>query len=241
LSARAQAGRYFLSREEGEGKPPVVVLSDALWRKKYAGNRDLIGHTILFNGHAMTVVGILPPHFKLMFPEGASVPPSVDIYMPFPSDLHGQARDQDYIRIIGRLRDGTTLQQGQAELDNIATQLRSEFPEYSQQNLRIQVFSLQTDVARAARPAILALTAGTSFVLLIACANIAMLLLSRASERRAEISVRAALGAQSGRLLRQLLTESLLLSLRGWHRRHGGLLGSATYAVVARAGRYRSR
>jgi putative ABC transport system permease protein len=215
LSARPHAGRFFLPQEDGGGKSPVVVLSYDLWRRRYGSDPRIVGQSILVSGSLCTVVGVLPAGFKLIFPEGASVPPSVDVYIPFQWDLAKQSRDQGYIRIIGRLRDGTTVRQGQAELDNIAAQLRSEFREYSEQNLGLQALSLQGDVARNARPSLLVLFAGTGLVLLIACANVAMLLISRTNERRNEITLRAALGAAPARIIRQLLTESLLLSFLG--------------------------
>jgi hypothetical protein len=177
LSARSHAGRSFLPQEDGSDKSPVVVLSYDLWRRRYASDPRIVGQSILVSGRLCTVVGVLPAGFKLIFPEGASVPPSVGVYVPFQWDLAKQSRDQGYIRVIGRLRDGTTMRQGQAELDNIAAQLRSEFREYSEQNLGLQALSLQGDVARNARPSLLVLFAGTGLVLLIACANVAILLI----------------------------------------------------------------
>jgi putative ABC transport system permease protein len=215
LNDRPELGRFFLAREQGPGAAPVVMLSHDLWQRRYGADPKIVGRTILLSGHLCSVVGVLPPEFKLIFPEGASVPPKVDVFVPFLWDLAKQSRDQGYIRIIGRLRDGATLQQGQAELDNIATQLRSEFLEYSGQDLHLQALSLQEDVARNVRPALLALFAGTCFVLLIACTNVAMLLLSRANERKNEMTVRAALGAKPARMIRQLLTESVFLSCLG--------------------------
>jgi hypothetical protein len=215
LSARSHAGRSFLPQEDGSDKSPVVVLSYDLWRRRYASDPRIVGQSILVSGRLCTVVGVLPAGFKLIFPEGASVPPSVGVYVPFQWDLAKQSRDQGYIRVIGRLRDGTTMRQGQAELDNIAAQLRSEFREYSEQNLGLQALSLQGDVARNARPSLLVLFAGTGLVLLIACANVAILLISRTNERRNEITLRAALGAAPARIIRQLLSESLLLSFLG--------------------------
>ncbi len=215
LSARPHMGRFFLPQEEGGGKSPAVVLSYELWQRRYGSDPRIVGQPILVSGSLCTVVGVLPAGFKLIFPEGASVPPNVDVYLPFQWDLAKQSRDQAYIRIIGRLREGVAVRQAQAELDNIAAQLRSEFREYSEQNLGLQVLSLQGDVARNARPALLALFAGTGFVLLIACANVAMLLISRTYERRNEITLRATLGATPARVIRQLLTESLLLSFLG--------------------------
>lgn len=215
LSARPHAGRFFLPRDEGAAVAPTAVLSYPLWQRRYGADPKIIGQSVILSGQLCTVVGVLPPGFRLIFPEGASVPPNIDVYVPFQWDLAKQSRDQGYIRTIGRLREGATISQGQAELDNIAAQLRLEFAEYSGQNLHLQALSLQGDVARNVRPALLALFAGTGFVLLIACANVAMLVLSHTNERGSEMTVRAALGAKPSRIIQQLLTESLLLSCMG--------------------------
>jgi putative ABC transport system permease protein len=215
LSDHPEAGRLFVPQDEGEGRAPVVVISHELWQRHFGADPNLVGRSIMLNDRPYTVVGILPPGFKILFPEGASVPANIDVYSPFNVELAKLPRDQGFIRIIGRLRDGVTIPQAQAELDTIARQLRAEFPEYSEEDLHLQTLSLHGDVTRNARPSLVALFAGTGFVLMIVCANIAMLFLSRANERRNEMSVRAALGADPGRLIRQLLTESVFLSFLG--------------------------
>ncbi len=215
LSTQPQLGRFFLPEEQGSSSAKVIILSDSLWRRRYGAKGNITGQSLRLNGRAYVVVGVLPKDFRIIFPDGASVPPDMDAYIPFSSNLAQDPRDQAYIRIIARLRKGVTIPQAQAELDGIATQLRSEFTEYSEQELGLQVVPLHSDVVRNLRPAVLALFAGVSLVLWIACANVANLWLSRANQRQKEITVRSAIGASRGRVIRQLLTESILLSFFG--------------------------
>ncbi len=215
LASKPQLGRFFLSEEQGTYSAKSVILSDALWRHRFGANPRLIGQTVRLNGHPITVVGVMPPDFKIIFPEGSSVPAEMDAFVPFASNLAQDPRDQCYIRVIGRLRKGVAIPQAQAELESIATQLRAEFTEFFEQALGLQVVPLHGDVVRNVRPALLALFGGVSLVLLIACANVANLLLSRANERQKEITVRTAVGAARSRVIRQLLTESVLLSSLG--------------------------
>jgi predicted permease len=215
LASTPQLGRFFLPEEQGTYAAKSIVLSDALWRHRFAADPRLIGQSVHLNGHPVTVVGVLPAGFKIIFPEGSSVPPDMDAFTPFPSNLAEDARDQCYIRVIGRMRKGVSIPQAQAELDSIAAQLRSEFTVFSEQALGLQVLPLHGDAVRNVRPALLTLFGGVSLVLLIACANVANLCLSRAKERHREITLRTAMGATRGRVIRQLLTESILLSCFG--------------------------
>ncbi|MGA8670034.1 MAG: ABC transporter permease [Terracidiphilus sp.] len=215
LAPHLQLGRFFVPDEQGSGRAHVVILSHELWEIRYGSDPKLLGQAILLNGQPYTVVGILPAGFRLFFPNGAAVPPEVDVYSPFPQDLSGQPRDQDYVRMIATLRPGIDVQLAQAKLNNLAAQLRSNFHEYSEQDLHLQILPLQQDATRAVRIPLLLLFAGSGLVLLIVCANLAILLLTRASERLSEISLRAALGAKPARIMRQLLTESILLSCTG--------------------------
>src|SRR4029077_16240685 len=194
LSAKPQVGRFFVPHEQGAGAPAAILLSDALWHRRFGADPGLIGSTIRLNGAPRTVVGVLPPDFRIVFPEGSSVPPDMDAFIPFPSDLATDAQDQGYIRVVGRMKTGVTVVQAQAELEEIAGGLRAEYPTYAEQSLGLRVVPLHGDVVRKLRPALLALFAGVGFILLIACANAANLQLSLANERRREITLRTAIG-----------------------------------------------
>src|SRR6267378_688623 len=211
LGTNPQLGRLFLSSEEGPGAPFVAILSDGLWRRRYGGDPGMIGRAVRLNGQPTTIVGVMPPGFKIIFPEGSSVPPEMDAFIPFRSHLASDPPDQGYLRLIGRLRDGVTIPQAQQEMEAIAAHLRSKFTTFVEPPLGLQVVPLQGDLVRNIRPALLALFGGAGLVLLMACANVTNLLLSRANERTREITLRAAMGAGRGRLILQLLTESVLL------------------------------
>jgi putative ABC transport system permease protein len=215
LSAKPQLGRFFIPAEEGWGKPRVVILSDGLWRRRFGADLQLIGKSLRLNAQPFTVVGVMPSGFRIIFPEGSSVPPDMDAFIPFPADLATQPAEQGYIRVVGRLKRGATLEQAQSEAHQIAAELRSRYIEFSEQSMALHIVPLHGDVVRNLRPALLALFAGVGFVLLIACANVANLLLSRANQRQKEVTLRIAVGATRGRLIRQLLTESVLLSSIG--------------------------
>ena len=215
LSAKPQLGRFFRAEEQGFSAARSMILSDALWRRRFGGDTQVIGKPVRMNGNSFTVVGVMPADFRIIFPEGSSVPSEMDVYIPFPADLAKQPADQGYIRVVGRLKRGVTPQQAQSEADEMASHMRKQFPAFAEQELKLQVVPLHGDVVRNLRPALLALFSGVGFVLVIACANVANLLLSRASQRQREVTLRIAMGATRGRVIRQLLTESVLLSCIG--------------------------
>ncbi len=195
--------------------PGKVVLSYGLWKRRFGGDSSVIGKTILMDGWGSEVVGVLPPNFRLYLPADAAMPGNIDAWGVMPSNLADFQRDAAFLTVVTRMKRGVTLGQAQDEMDRLATRLRELYQFHKTNNLQIRVESMHGDVVEHARPALLALLGAVGFVLLIACANIANLLLVRASERGREIAVRSALGGGRGRIVSQMLTESLLLSAGG--------------------------
>jgi predicted permease len=215
LAYQPHLGRFFSTEDEHAGSQPVMIISNELWRRQYGADPALIGKTVRLNAGDVTVVGVLPRNFRLVLPRDSNVPPDVDVYVPFPDELAKAPPSTGYIRMMGRLRPGVSIPQAQSEADGIATQLRAGFKEFAERNLLWRVLSLQAEDVRNVRQSLLALFGGVGLVLLIACVNVANLLLSRSSVRTREITVRTALGASPGRIVRQMLTESILLSAFG--------------------------
>jgi putative ABC transport system permease protein len=202
-------GRTFLPEEDAPGKNHVVVLSYPFWQRVFGGAADVVGRSIQLNGEPYTVVGVAPLDFG-----SAS---KVDAWMPMafkPDETANDARGGHYLNVVGRLRTGVTVAQAEAELKVLAAQLAAQYPD-SNKGWGIFMMPLQDYSVRDVRTVLYTLLGAVGCVLLIACANIANLLLARATARHREISIRAALGASRARLVRQLLTESVLLAVCG--------------------------
>jgi predicted permease len=195
--------------------PNKVVLSYGLWQRRFGGDSTVIGKTILLDGWGSLVIGVLPRDFRIYLPPDAGMPSNIDAWGILPSNIGDFERQAAWLTVVTRLKEGVTLEQGQEDMDRLAARLREVHQFHKTQDLQIVVAGMHRDVVEHVRPALVALLGAVGFVLLIACANIANLLLVRASERGREIAVRAALGSGRARIVAQMLTESLVLAAAG--------------------------
>jgi len=216
LGGKAQLGRLLLPEEDLPGKPPVVVLTDRVWRRLFSADPQIIGKTIILDSEPFTVVGILQRGFRL---NGEVMPAEgpmdrVDVFRPFPlaADAATNRRDENY-NILVKLKPGVTVQQAQADLDVMASRIREK--DKRGESFGMHITLLQDEVVGDVRRALLVLLGSVGLVLLIACANVANLLLARGAARQKEIALRTAMGASWKQITRQLLTESALLGVLG--------------------------
>lgn len=232
LGVSPMLGRTVSQQEDQTGGPKVVVLGYSLWRNTFGANRNTVGTTVNLDAQPYTVIGVMPPSFKFPF-DGTPFSDRAELWVPMDFTTHElQAREESLdFRMVARLKPGVSLEQASSDVLGIAKALIREYPDAYAGNLKFSatVESLSGDVLAKVRPVLLILLGAVGFVLLIACANVANLLLARTAARNREIVVRTAIGASPARLIRQMLTESTVLSVAG------GLfgLGLAVWLVKA--------
>jgi putative ABC transport system permease protein len=217
-------GRAFSLQEDQLGEQRVILLSHGLWQRRFNADRSIVGKPIAVNGKDFTVVGVMPPGFQFPGETGTVLniftAPAAQVWVPLAlTPQQWEERSAHYLEVIGRLKPGVTPEQAQAQMNSIEEELIREYPrDYIGSDVKL--VPLHTQVVGSFRSALIVLFGAVAFVLLICCANVANLLLARATSRRKEVAIRSALGASGARLLRQLVTESITLALAG------GILGA---------------
>jgi len=231
LGVQAQIGRVLTGDDDRADAAKVAVLTDGLWHQQFGGAPDVLGKTMVLNGIPHTIVGVLPRSFDMQMVAGGEVwmtgDRGIPRSFPFPGDITS-VRDSHIIAVVGRLKSGVTREQAQAQLNGVMASLAQRYPK-TNTGLGVNLVPLHEQIVGDVRPLVVLLQVAVAVLLLIACANVAHLLLGQAATRQAEISMRYALGADRSRIVRQLLIETLMIAVPG------GILGLAFAVAGVRA------
>jgi predicted permease len=224
LGVNAAVGRTFEPEDDRPGAPSVVVMTYGLWQRRFGGDNNLVGQPLELNGASYTLVGILPPNFFFPIPEAELAVPLVPDADPWRQNRN----TVNFLRLVGRTRQGVASERAEAEMNALAGKLRQQFPDANARKMGVKLTPMRDQITSGYRRALWVLLGAVGFVLLIGCANLANLNLVRAAERRREMSVRSALGATRWQVVKQLLLESSLLATGG------GVLGALVAPIGVR-------
>jgi predicted permease len=228
LGAAPAFGRAFTREDAAPGARPAILLGWPLFQRRFGADPAIVGRQILVNDRLTTVIGVMPASFRLLMPPDASVPETLQAWTAFGARVTLGPRGQQFLRVIGRMKPGVTIDAARSEIDGIASRISRAFTEYGAAGRIFTTVPLRQDGVRELRPALLALFAGVGILLAIACGNVASLLIARAVSRTRETALRLALGASRGRLARQCLMEGVMLAGLG------GAAGLALGVIVLR-------
>ena len=212
LGAEAALGRTFEPADDAAGPPTGVLLSAAVWQRRYGSDPDIVGKRIEVNGQPITVIGVMPIGFRLMMPPDAAVPDDLEAWVPFNRRFTEGPRGQRYLRVVGRLRAGVSVDEGREDVARVGREIPQAHAFYGASGRQFETVALHLDATRDVRTPLVVLSVGVGILLLMACVNVASLLVARAAGRARETAMKAALGAGIGRIVRQQLFESLMLA-----------------------------